>query len=858
MTQTVNLASQNSKNAPVVRFEQGTIDISKTLLELTPSTIIAGSSSRLNIILKDQFGNVLTHQATAITVKSANADISIGPVTEATLLPGNYQAVVTSNKSGSGELSVKLNGTTIAQTKTLRTLGDKTSWHITSLVSDKKTIKAGDNSGVTYKATIVDQYQNPLSDVNVSWHLRGKSNPFPHSSTTNAQGKAEIKLTSQHAGELIMNAVLSDKVEKKADAVQVVANAIDPQLSTFTTNKTDIGPDGKEEVLLTVKLQDSFGNPALKQVIDIKSDATASDFVIGKVTEQQDGQYTAKATASFSAAGKGPVKLIAKVGNQTIAQPIEIKIDAITPILSFDDNVKKLTYSSKTNSGQTIKGLPNGFTPRWSSDNTSIATVNDLGEIKLKKAGHTKIWARIDGNGIYKSAEVSYELDVAKAKPKLKLISSKTVTAVWDDGSKPKITPTFDNGDASTLPVEFLSKNANIAHVDFQTGEIIQVKPGVAKLIVNSKETEQFLADSQEMTYELSKARVNIHFATPEQEATDEKAYFNLQQAQTTIPAKAEAKWSSSDNNIINIEPNGVINRLEKGKVQLTLAIKNNDYYEDSESSYTSKIYAKPNLPPINVIYRNNGKEVRGGTQWLPVYTDDSMTVVIPPIKYTEYDKPSSIEIILKSGNHEIKREKIQDWSKQNTITYQPDINFYKKDLTIEIHAKGKQSLHIVTSKSHDTQVEYTDPSKIGTILTDYQPRYIITKDDKDDDDNKCLARGSAWLYTARHFMIQPITKIDIGSRELLIPLKINHSLKRVEGDVNELSFNNQYQIKKNNYYKFNEITGKYAIKSDCMEDHYGKGILKTHLTFGDKSATVNEIKFYWEGLNRSPHTPKI
>ncbi|WP_272537634.1 Ig-like domain-containing protein, partial [Providencia sp. PROV225] len=854
---TINLTSQNNKTAPPVYFEQGKIDVSKTTLELTPSTIVAGRSSRLNIILKDQFGNVLTNQGTTIEIKSTNRDITIGQATESVLLPGNYQATVTSNKAGTGELSIKLNGAAVTQTKTLRTTGDKTSWHIARLESDNKTIKAGDSAGVTYKATVMDQYNNLLPDVNVSWHLRGKSEPFPHSSTTNAQGIAEIKLTSQHAGELIMNAVLSDKVEKTADAVQVVANNIDSQLSSFTTNKTDIGPDGREEVLLTVKLQDSFGNPVLKQVLDIKSNAAARDFIIGKVTEQQNGQYTAKATAALNAAGKGPVKLTVKVGNQAIAQPIEIKIDAITPVLSFDDNVKSLTYSSRTNTGQAIKGLPNGFTPRWSSDNTSIATVNDQGEVKLKKAGHTKIWARIDGNGIYKSAEVSYELEVAKAKPELKLISSKTLTAIWDDGSKPKIEAAFNNNDAQTLPMEFISKNANTAHVDFQTGEISQIKPGKAKLIVNTKETEQFLADSQEITYELAKARLNIDFAHSEQEATDEKAYFNLQQARTSLPAKAQVKWRSSDSSIVNISSDGTINRLGKGKAQLTLAIKNNDYYEDSEGSYTSKVYAKPDLPPINVVYRNNGKEERGGTQWLPVYTDDSMTVVIPPIKYTEYDKPSNVKVILRSGNREIESKELQDWSKPNTITYQPDVDFYKKDLTIEIRAEGKASLNIVANKQHDMQVEYINPSQIGALRTDYQPRYIITGDNKDDSDNKCKADADIFR-SARHFMIQPITKLDIGSKKLLTPLRINHTVEHVKNNADNVDFHNYFEFTTSERYKFNSIERKYSVLSNCLRSEYGTGNLKTHLKFGDKSATVNEIEFYWEGQNRYPHKPSI
>ncbi|QCJ68522.1 hypothetical protein C9446_00745 [Providencia heimbachae] len=853
---TVNLTSQNSKAARVVHFTQATLDISKTTFGLVTDTIVAGKQTHLNIVLKDQFGNLLTRPIASIKVKSSTSHISIKPVTEVAL--GHYQAVVTSNQAVTGILNVEVDGVALTQPKNLNIIGDKADLNIKDLVASTKTVKVGSSTGVIYQVTVVDKYGNPLPAVNVSWHLQGKAEPFPYSSTTNLQGVAEIKLTSLKAGELVMTAVLSDKVEKKASVVQVIAGDINTQLSTFTANKTEIGPDNKEEIFFTVKLQDDFGNAISNQKVMIESNLPKSDFIIQSVVDHQDGRYSAKATAATTAAKKGSVKLTAKVNNKTIAKSIDIKIDAITPILSFDKSVKSTTYSSAIDNGQTIKGLPNGFMPRWSSDNTSIATVDDQGKVKLKKAGRTKIWARIDGDGVYKSAAVSYDLDVEKAKPKLKLTSSKTIKATWDDGAKPKIEAAFDNTDAATLPVEYISKHSNIAQIDFQTGVIAQIKPGVAKLTINTKETEQFLADSQEITYDLAKAHFNIKFTHSEQETTDQKNQFNLQQASPAVPQKAGAVWVSDSKAIVDISSNGSINRLSKGKTKLTLAIKNNDYYEDTQASYTTKVYAKPNLSSTNIVYRNNGQEKRSGTEWLPVYTDDTLTVNIPPIQYTEYDKPLSVEVLLKSGNRILKTEKLQNIGKHNSVTFQPDKDYYKKDLVIEVNAPGKTNLGIVASKQHNVLVDYIDPLRIGKLQTDYQPRYIVTDDDKDDADNKCLDAASAWLYSShRHFLIQPITKLDIGTKSLLVPLRISHSVQKVNGDVDTFDFKNHYEVKNTDRYKFDSVSRKYSVKSACLSDYYGNGILKTHLEFGDKSENY-EMKFYWEGLNRHPHKPSI
>ncbi|EMJ7521732.1 hypothetical protein NQ837_003709 [Providencia rettgeri] len=106
--------------------------------------------------------------------------------------------------------------------------------------------------------------------------------------------------------------------------------------------------------------------------------------------------------------------------------------------------------------------------------------------------------------------------------------------------------------------------------------------------------------------------------------------------------------------------------------------------------------------------------------------------------------------------------------------------------------------------------------------------------------------------------MIQPITKLDIGSKKLLTPLRINHTVEHVKNNADNVDFHNYFEFTTSERYKFNSIERKYSVLSNCLRSEYGTGNLKTHLKFGDKSATVNEIEFYWEGQNRYPHKPSI
>lgn len=120
--------------------------------------------------------------------------------------------------------------------------------------------------------------------------------------------------------------------------------------------------------------------------------------------------------------------------------------------------------------------------------------------------------------------------------------------------------------------------------------------------------------------------------------------------------------------------------------------------------------------------------------------------------------------------------------------------------------AKGQPNLDLEAKVHHNSSVRHINPSKIGTIQTDYQPRYIITGDRKDDGDNMCRADLSI-TRGPRHFMIQPITRLDIGNKKLLIPLYISHTVKNVKNSGNDVDFNNRTKFTETKRYAFTSIS---------------------------------------------------
>lgn len=843
---TVNLTSQNTKTAPSISFTQGSIDTSKTVFNVTPTTIVAGQPATVELILKDQFGNLLTNQISAIQISSNNNEVRIAPVTMPSA--GVYHAVVSSDKTGVSLLSANLNGSALAQTLTLNVTSDKATSIITSVVPSTNSIQAGNVQGVVYTAKVVDKFNNPVPQVNVSWHLQGKAEPFPHSSITDINGNTKISVTSHTVGALIMTAALSASEDKKASVVNVLAGTVNITNSIFTTTKTDIGPDGLESTLFTVKLQDDFGNALLNETVDITSNAPTQDFTISTITNHQDGRYSATATATK----QGTAKVTAKVGNQTIANPIEIKVDAINPTLRFDNMQQRLTYSSAVNNGQVVKGLPNGAQPVWSSDNTSIATVDTQGKIKLKKAGRTKIWARIDGNGIYKSAAASYEVDVEKAKPNLTLTSADTISTIWSDNQAHDIQTSFGNTDVTTIPLEYVSQNTNIAQIDSASGAITQVKPGVVKLTVRSKETEQFVSESQDITYNLAKARFNVNFNQKEQEITDQRNLFNLQQTSVAIPPKADIEWNSGANNVVNIAKNGSIQSLGKGEANLTMTVKANDYFEQSSGDYKVKVYTKPAIIANLISYGNNGNKIEDAKSWSPVYINDNIEINWSLASSSEFDSAKEIKAIITEPTGKTFEYPVEVKSGVQRIIISPQSEYLKstQNLKVTITATGKSN-HKLKNEFEvlNTPVQITSPQEIGQQTFSYRPKYF--RENRTTEKSKC-----AYFRTDHtvDFVIKPSYRIDLRGKNLLAPISVKHDILRGEYD-NDHSLSISYptiQSPDNNgeYLYDNSDIYRKVIYPDCYEDHSGSGNMSTTLNFMGKEFVVKH-DFKWNGANK-------
>lgn len=565
------LLATTSVSAPDVSFTADVPDADHSELTLTPSTIIAGKESAvLALTLRDKYDNLLSGQD-VIGVSDNNAII---PGKANSTRPGHYQFEVTSKKSGTGNLTVKVNQTTFGQNKVLTVKGDVSNWNISNITTDRTSFTAGDEKGVTYKATVTDSLGNVLPNVVVSWNLTGKAESFTPTSRSDSNGIVSVTIKSSTSGQLLMTAYLDEKHYSRAGVVIVNPGDIDSKSSSFAADKTLITVDTNSSVTFTVTLKDRYGNPVNSAPVKIRVTGSSTDFKLTSVTNVSEGIYHATGKSSV----RGKYELEASVSGTVIDKKITITVDSVTPDLKFDNRDQTVTYAKTFKDSQSVNGMPAALKPTWSSSDPKVATVDSTGKVTLLKSGQTKIVVFTAGNEFYNSATASYNLIVNKANPMIDSVTKK-ITAVWNDKKDQRIVASFLNPDVgNTLAFKFSSSDTAVATVD-KSGSITPVKPGYAAFKVNTEETDQFLPGVLEISYTLEKAKVDL--SGSKQESFDLISANSVDISHLSIPDESAPYLDVYSSNESVAKWDGALIRfITPGKATLSFGAKVNDYFE--------------------------------------------------------------------------------------------------------------------------------------------------------------------------------------------------------------------------------------------------------------------------------------
>ncbi|WP_311749246.1 Ig-like domain-containing protein [Proteus terrae] len=857
--------------APDVNFVADDVDENSSEINLIPATIVANGTDKalLTLTIKDKGGNILPDQQ--VEGISNNPTIQFSSAKQVS--PGHYEIEATGTKSGTAQLSVKVNGVDFKKQKNLQLRADATTWQVKSVDVDRTSIIAGDN-GVNYQATIVDANDNILPNVIVSWKLQGLADDYDFSTYTDTKGIARTKVTSTVAGILKMSAYLDLNNHKPIQDVTVTPADIDANKSTFSSNRQSIGGDDKDSALLTVNLMDKYSNTIDGKTVSVKATSGRPNFSDNPLNSLGKGEYQTNLTSNV----KTDIILTAEAEGLTIAKPLTIKVTIPKPDIIFDKQIQQETYASAPINALSYTGLPNNINVMWSSSDPTIASIDTTsGNISMKKAGTAIITLQTSGNDQYQPAQSSYPLVIEKAAPILQSSSSGTIKSVWNDGVTHTVNATFGNADVKNIPLYYVSDDQRIASVDTQ-GMITEVKPGKTKIHIKSDATDQFLADAVAIDYEQDKGILSITFTKNNIILSETDTNIDVQQPTTPLPKEAQGVWSAKDPNIVAIKENGTIIKITSGTTDIILTSKENDYFYESKGTYSVDIRKVPHITINSVTRRiDNNKNaqtiptINTSINWTPVYENDSLTFSWQPPDTTT----SSYDVNLELWDGDQKTNQIFAYDKTQllggqtiTTSFKIDKKLFKStQLKIKVIVFDLFDTDLNTNTGRQYAVYY--PLNIKPIAPEYmdfrlEGRIIFI------NTNNGATRGSCQETISdptTHVIAEPIYTLGSANQIFLSPVTISHNLIDIIGDFSRSTVDyNDKTIESVSVDNANHSTTSHsnAMKEQCWTPlagtpHSGSATLVTHITINDVEKTFTQsVKWNGDGNPSTNNVEKI
>lgn len=846
--------------APDINFVADDVDENSSEINLIPATIIANGTDKalFTLTIKDKGGNILPDQQ--VEGISNNPTIHFSHAKQTS--PGHYEIEATGTKSGTAQLSVKVNGVDFKKQKTLQLRADATTWQVKSVNVDRASMIAGDK-GVNYQATIVDANDNILPNVIVSWKLQGLADDYDFSTYTDTHGIARTKVTSSVAGILKMSAYLDLNNHKPIQDVTVKPADIDANKLTFSSSRQSIGGDNKDSALLTVHLMDKYSNTIDGKTVSIKTTRGKPNFSDNPLTSLGKGKYQTNLTSNV----KTDIILTAEAEGLTIAKPLTIKVTIPKPDIIFDKQIQQETYASAPINALGYTGLPNNINVMWSSSDPTTASIDTIsGSILMKKAGTTIITLQTSGNDQYQPAQSSYPLVIEKADIGL-TAKDPQLNSSWGDNISQQVALLYSNKDASNNPPpnQFINYNQAIITIDDQ-GKITPIKPGDTAITVLSQATEQFKSSSTSIQYHLDKGTLNYQFKQKDitllVNAVD-NGDIEAQEATPSVPSEANAVWSSSEPSVVNVTPEGMItslgvrNGITQDSAVLTLKVVNNLYFHDYSQSYNVNVNNIPTIDITKVAFRSMDKLQSQSNLnqlvWNPFYTGDNLI----DIDWRAKVQPFAVDFIFltKTGTqldkHSVLRYK-GDSIQPFTMTIPP--------ITQSLITEGVIFKVVVFDDSNTPyETEYKvnikpiEAQQISSLIqVSDSPSYFYT-----DSGSKTTGCQNMSIDTT-HLIIVPQISFNGKLKELIYPINVSASMNNIQfistgnipGTLNQnFNYPGSYTFDNhsNSIIRFEETSSNYAVDKECQYTDIGSSNLKIELNLlGTKSYINHPVR--WNG----------
>lgn len=375
----------------VVNFTADTLT-AQVNLNVTEDNFIANNigMTKLQATVTDGNGNPLANEAVTFTLPAdVSASFTLGQGGSAiTDINGKAEVTLSGTKSGTYPVTVSVNSYGVSDTKPVTLIADAGTAKLAGFTASSSSFTASTTEGVTLTASVTDAYGNPLEGIKVNF--RGPATTLSNTSVeTDAQGKAEILVTSTIAGTKVVTANLA--IAPTEAAIRMLTVNADVDSATITSLEM---PEGqviiREPIAVKAHVDDQFGNPVADQLVTFSAEPSSFNMVISQDTVSTNRQGIAEVTMTPGRYGSYTVKASLANGSfyekDLVVIDLRLTLTSSSPLIGVNAPsgatlTVRLTHANGTPLSHELVTF--SVTPEGATLSSQTATTNTSGEAQV-------------------------------------------------------------------------------------------------------------------------------------------------------------------------------------------------------------------------------------------------------------------------------------------------------------------------------------------------------------------------------------------------------------------------------------------------------------------------------------------
>lgn len=389
-TVTASMAGGKSEQL-VVNFTADTLT-AQVNLNVTEDNFIANNigMTKLQATVTDGNGNPLANEAVTFTLPAdVSASFTLGQGGSAiTDINGKAEVTLSGTKSGTYPVTVSVNNYGVSDTKPVTLIADAGTAQMAGFTASSSSFTASTTEGAPLTASVTDAYGNPLEGIKVNF--RGPATTLSNTSIeTDAQGKAEVLVTSTIAGTKVVTANLANAPTEVAMRTLTVKADIDS--ATITSLEM---PEGqvivREPIAVKAHVDDQFGNPVADQLVTFSAEPSSFNMVISQDTVSTNRQGIAEVTMTPGRYGSYTVKASLANGSfyekDLVVIDLRLTLTSSSPLIGVNDPsgatlTVRLTHANGAPLSHELVTF--SVTPEGATLSSQTATTNTSGEAQV-------------------------------------------------------------------------------------------------------------------------------------------------------------------------------------------------------------------------------------------------------------------------------------------------------------------------------------------------------------------------------------------------------------------------------------------------------------------------------------------